>query len=477
MQAPSSVARRDDHYDVIIVGSGIASTFFLHRLRERQPRARVLVLEAGARYEHASLVRDRTQLVRYSSEHYINRTPHKIWHFSRAFGGGTNCWFGSTPRMLPEDFQLRRHFGVGSDWPIGYDELEPHYTRAEQLMRVAGASPMPYPMSAPYPLPPHRFSEPDRLLHAADPVRFVHLPTARASQADERARCCNNGVCSLCPVDAKFTIANALSHAYAGDATTLVTGAPVVELWHSRRVVDGVKYRQEGRERRATADLVVLGANALFNPFLLLRSGLDHPQTGRGLCEQVGATAMVTLRGLRNFHGSTITTGLGFADLYGEHRRERGGFLYHTVNRAMNLSPDRGREFSQLEVIVAIEDLRQDDNRVEAGDDPLRPVVRHRTHSAYAQRTLDRLPELLANHLAPLPMEKLEIVGMRPTESHIQGTTVMGDDPSTSVVDAHCRHHAYRNVVVLGSGNFPTASPANPSLTIAALALHAADHV
>jgi choline dehydrogenase-like flavoprotein len=477
MNEPSVSSVSGNHYDVIVVGSGIASTFFLHGYRRKHPEARVLVLEAGERHQHGDLLRTGRRLVEESPQHFINRTPQKIWHFSRAFGGGTNCWFGSTPRMLPEDFQTRTRFGVGDDWPLSYDELESHYTEAEELMRVAGAGPMPYPMSRPYPLPPHRFSEPDRVLQAAYPDRFFHLPTARSSVSDARAPCCNNGVCSLCPIDAKFTIANGLMSAYEHPHTTVLCGAPVTGLHHSRNTVSGVAFRADGKEQRATADLVVLGANALFNPFLLLRSGLNHPETGVGLCEQIGATAFITLAGMKNFQGSTITTGLGFNDMFGEHRRQRGGFLFHTVNRALNLSLERGRELSLLEVIVAVEDLREPHNRVEVGRDELRPVVRHPAHSQYAQRTVDQLPQLLQEYLSPLPIEKFEMRGLRPTESHIQGTTVMGRDPARSVVDRHSVHHGYRNLVVLGSGTFPTASPANPSLTIAALSLYSAAHV
>lgn len=468
----------DDQYEVIIVGSGIASSFFLHGLlrANRVPR-RILVLEAGGRYEHAELLRRPRHLLTESPGLFENKNPEKPWPFTRAFGGGSNCWFGSTPRQLPEDFQMRSRFGVGTDWPLSYDDLEPFYAEAEQLLAVSGANPMPYPMSRPYPLPPHRFSEPDELLHRAYPHAFFHLPTARASQAGPRNPCCNNGVCALCPVDAKFTVANGLSAPYEHPAVTLLTGAPVTHLETSGSRISGVAYRQQGRERVARADLVVLGANALFNPFLLLRSGLDHPQTGRGLCEQVGVKAMITLAGLKNLQGSTITTGLGFNDLLAAPRADRGAFLYHTVNRATNLSLKPGRELCQLEVIVAIEDLRQERNRVTAPATGDRPVVTYHGHSDYAQRTVARLPDLLADYLAPLPVENLEISGLRPTESHIQGTTVMGSDPATSVVDGHCLHYTARNLVVLGSGNFPTASPANPSLTIAALALFSAHHL
>ncbi|HEX2099827.1 MAG TPA: GMC family oxidoreductase [Candidatus Synoicihabitans sp.] len=477
----SAVKSQDssDHFDLIVVGSGVASSFFLQGvLHGSRPPGRVLVLEAGGRFSHAEQLAERKAWTKESHRHFVNRTPEKVWHFSRTFGGGTNCWFGTTPRMLPEDFQLRSRFGVGDDWPLTYDELEPFYTQAERLMQVSGEPEMPYRMSAPYPLPAHRFSEPDTLLKRAYPREFFHLPTARSSRLSVRPICCNNGVCSLCPVDAKFTITNGLAAIYEHPAVTLRVGSPARRLLHSADTVTGVVFTDEaGVERRATADLVVLGANAIFNPHLLLKSGIAHPGTGEGLCEQVGATAMITLDGLQNLLGSTVTTGLGFNDMFGEHRRERGAFLYHTVNRATNLSLVPGRELARLEVIVAIEDLRQASNRVTVDPREEMPIVEHPRHSAYAQRTVDQLPGLLARYLAPLPIVEFDVIRARPTESHIQGTTVMGAKAATSVVDRHSVHHRMRNLVVLGSGTFPTASPANPTLTIAALALMSASHL
>ena len=74
------------------------------------------------------------------------------------------------------------------------------------------------------------------------------------------------------------------------------------------------------------------------------------------------------------------------------------------------------------------------------------------------------------------PIDEFNL-GTRPaaSEEHILGTTVMGDDPAKSVVDKHMLHHKVRNLVVAGSGVFPTAAPANPSLTIATLSLWSAD--
>jgi choline dehydrogenase-like flavoprotein len=60
------------------------------------------------------------------------------------------------------------------------------------------------------------------------------------------------------------------------------------------------------------------------------------------------------------------------------------------------------------------------------------------------------------------------------SEGHNLGTTSMGGDPATSVVDRQLIHHRVRNLVVLGGSVFPTIAPANPTLTICALSLWAA---
>ena len=60
---------------------------------------------------------------------------------------------------------------------------------------------------------------------------------------------------------------------------------------------------------------------------------------------------------------------------------------------------------------------------------------------------------------------------------HILGTTRMGDDRSTSVVDRNCRVHGYDNLFVAGSSVFPTGGYANPTLTILALTLRLADRL
>jgi choline dehydrogenase-like flavoprotein len=60
---------------------------------------------------------------------------------------------------------------------------------------------------------------------------------------------------------------------------------------------------------------------------------------------------------------------------------------------------------------------------------------------------------------------------------HQMGTTRMGTDPRTSVVDQHCQVHGVRNLHVASSSVFPTSGQANPTLLATALAVRLANRL
>jgi len=60
---------------------------------------------------------------------------------------------------------------------------------------------------------------------------------------------------------------------------------------------------------------------------------------------------------------------------------------------------------------------------------------------------------------------------------HHVGTTRMSEDPKQGVTDGYGRVHGIDNLHVVGSSTFPTSSWANPTLTIAALALRTAEQI
>jgi choline dehydrogenase-like flavoprotein len=468
-------------YDVVAIGSGFATSFFLwaHLRRAGRQALRVLVLERGPMFPHAKQrsLRRNSPVDEDTTFHHKAAEPN-TWRFNIGFGGGSNCWTGNVPRLMPADFRMASTYGVGRDWPVSYEELEPYYETAEEIMSVAGPERHhPYPKRGPYPQPPHRLSLPDRMLQRASPDAIFAMPTARARVATPtRGACCASGVCSICPVDAKFTILNGMADLYGDRRVTLLCEAEALAIETASGRASGVRYRHGGREHVARADMVLLGANAIFNPALMLRSGLDHPMLGRHLHEHRGFFARILLDGLDNFQGSTFKTAFNYALYDGPHRRDRGACLIDHSN-VSRLRPEFGRWRQILELGFTVEDLPDARNRVTVVPADPKPTVTFAPYTDYYRRGADVAEALLPSLLGALPVERIEVNRSAVlTKSHIQGTTVMGDDPRDSVIDRHLRHHAVRNLFVLGSGCFPTASVANPTLTICALSLRAAAH-
>jgi len=101
-------------------------------------------------------------------------------------------------------------------------------------------------------------------------------------------------------------------------------------------------------------------------------------------------------------------------------------------------------------------------------------------------RTVARSLEILAADFAASGVGRVEyepaLVETEMTRygaygGHHIGTTRMGGDQRSSVVDANCRLHEVENLYIAGSAVFPTSSQANPTLTIVALALRLSEHL
>ena len=468
-------------FDLIVIGTGFASSFFLSRYLELGPKnARVLVLERGKDVSHSQQVADRIEFGDRSTtgEHFEKvGMSGKDWNFSLGMGGSSNCWWGNTPRFIPADFQTASLFGVGRDWPFQYDAIEPYYAEAEAIIAVSGSGEgYRFHRSREYTLPPHSLSDPEKKLQQAYPTAFFPMPTARASRATStRNRCCANDVCSLCPVNAKFTVQNGLGHVYADKRVELQSEAMVSSLEVTGGRLTGVQYKRGGKDVRAQGELIALGANAIFNPVILANSGMEHPLLGRRLHEQLGVAGYAYLDGMDSFQGSTSVSGIGYM-LWDDEERRKSFAPALLETRSVGLFRAEPRRWRQvLPIRLVYEDVPSEANRVyPSRNDPDRPVVEFIDYSGYTKRSADRAMADLTKILSPLPVERIELNPVA-TESHIQGTTVMGVDPKDSIVDPFCVHHQYRNLLVLGSSVFPSCSPANPTLTLSALSLRAAD--
>src|SRR4029077_8975305 len=138
--------------------------------------------------------------------------------------------------------------------------------------------------------------------------------------------------------------------------------------------VTAVVFDQGGERRQAAGELVGLGANALFNPSLLRRSGLAHPLLGAPLREQVSVSVVVHRDGLDNYQGSTSLTGHGYMLYDGEHRAERAACLVETSNVPL-LRLERGRWRQRMEVKFIFEALPDEKNRVRVTEERPVPAV------------------------------------------------------------------------------------------------------
>lgn len=474
-------------YDLVVVGSGFGSLFYLHRLLARRPATRVLLLEAGGLLTHAEQIalganeRRRDGTAAETDDHIHRPEGHKPWRFTVGLGGGTLCWWGQTPRLHPNDFSMASLFGTGADWPLTYADLEPFYCDAEDIIGVAGDSQNtgPFWRSRPYPLPAFLPSSADQAIRDRHPDAQIAIPAARQSTpSGERAQCCAFGDCQRCPNDAKFTAFNGLSALLAHPSLSILTQAEVKALDIEGGQLTGVVYRHQGKLHSVRCSHSALGANAVFNPTILHRSGLTHPELGKGICEQVGAQVEARLSTHSGVNGGTSATGMYCADLDGPHRAERGASVIFFDNRwkFQGLRPDFGKYLNTLLLVLNSEDLRQRANFVQIPEDwTLKPTVHHAHHSDYGHRGMTAALATLEELLAPIGLESLSASQPRQTESHLQCTTPMGHDPATSIVDAQLVHHQIRNLHVLGTSTFTTCPVANPSLTAAALSLRAAE--
>lgn len=472
-----------DRYDLIVVGSSFSSTFFLKKYLEKKPQTqRILVLERGYLHPYQDRMAERNEVAGAkrnpnpeNTDTFINTNPKKPWVFTVGFGGNSNCWYACTPRFLPNDFRMKTLYGVSEDWPVQYDDIEYAYSEVEAYMNVAGPEETPFPRKKGYPQPPHLFTDVDKALKAKYGNLYINQPTARARLAvDGRNACCASATCHLCPVNAKFTIENSGLAVYSDPRVTIRYGAQVTELSLQNDTVQNVVYVENGVNKTAKAEVYALGANAIFNAHILLNSGDKNKNTGVGLGEQYGIQVDVMLKDMKSLGGSTWVNANGYMLYDGAHRKEAAACLIESSNYAF-IRPERGKWRNMASYRLVFEDIPEAHNYVTTSEDRLKPKVIFKGPSEYALRGVERAKKLLPEVLSVLPVEDIKYHPPHDSEAHILGTTRMSKDATTGVVDKNLIHHQYRNLFVLGSGTFTTFTPANPTLTLSALSLYAAD--
>ncbi len=438
--------------------------------------------------------------------------------YIKVVGGTTWHWLGTCLRLLPNDFRLKSVYGQGVDWPLSYNDIEPFYGQAEGEIGVSGDSAVDLgaPRTTPYPMTeiPQTYLDKAYLKALNGTVYEVRsTPQGRNSTArDTRPACCGNASCiPVCPVQAKYDATVHIDRAVAAGAVLHEqTNAVFVEVGPDR-TVNAIRFKRwDGSEGTATGKVFVLAAHAIETPRLLLNSkGETTPNGAANSSDQVGRNLMdhptqlswaLANDALYPYRGPLSTSGIeNLRD--GDFRKTRGAFRIEIgndgwswptgapISTAQNLA-NQGLRGSGLDNALAFQSARHirlaslveqppdPDNRVTLDDTAFDiygvgvPKIAYRiddyTKAGFAA-SVKAHDEIFAKLGATGVIHSPQAQGA----GHIIGTARMGEDPKTSVVDADLRSHDHPNLFILGSTVFPTSATANPTLTIAALALRA----
>jgi choline dehydrogenase-like flavoprotein len=514
----------DDHYDVIVIGSGPGGASLAHRLAPTGKR--ILMLERGD-----FLPRERAN---WSAETVFVDARYQAketWYGKdgRTFGPGLHYFVGGNSkvygaallRLRERDFgEVHHRDGISPAWPLKYDVFEPYYTAAERLFHVhgkRGEDPLEPPASAPYPHPPVTHEpEVEQLAETfrREGLHPFHLPLGIL--LDERnGRATPTSVCIRCDAfdgfpcllngkaDAQVVCIHPLLEKFPN--FTLLTNAYVERLQTdgAGRTVRTVHVLREGIREQYSADLVVVACGALSSALLLLRSASDkHPRGLANGSEQVGRnyirhTMSVLMALLRHPNPTVFQKTMAASDYY--FGSDDWEYPLGLIQMCATVHPEQIRgealpgwhqwlpewPFEKLaahsmDFWLQTEDIPRPENRIYYDGGKVVLDVTETGVEAH-KRLRHKLERLMSAHGAhPILIERKFFFGKNIPiggTAHQAGTARFGADPKTSVLDLNCKAHELDNLYLADASFCPSIGAVNPTLTIIANALRVADHL
>jgi choline dehydrogenase-like flavoprotein len=445
-------------------------------------------------------------------------------------GGGTVHWQGWLPRFTENDFRLRTNVGdlpgtTLADWPITYRELEPYYTQIEWAFGVsgqAGANAFESPRGRGYPCPPMPMSRYAQKFHeGCRKLGYNSFPTPQAALSRPFGGRPATVVSAFAQQhgDPTGTRSSALN-VFVPDA--LATGrydlrpdsyVREISVDERGRAKSAVYADADGDLIEQEADVFVLAGGAVESARLLLlsRSGRfpnglanGNDLVGRNVTfheysaavgvfdDPIYAWAGGGYVSASSFQFYEHDDARGFAS--GGHVACAGVGIPLPINWSLPGRPLWGAEAKRIDrdffnhsmaVAMVLHDMPQHDNRVDldekvtdAWDLPVARITLrpHPNDLAQGRFLIDRNAEIL-EAAGATKVDRVYIDRITGNCSHQHGTTRMGDDPEASVLNRWCRAHEVDNLFVVDGGPFPTATGANPTLTIMANAWRVAEHI
>ncbi|HSR73402.1 MAG TPA: GMC family oxidoreductase, partial [Sulfurovum sp.] len=306
-------------YDVVVVGSGASGGAVAYTLCKAG--FKVAVLEKGRLINRNEFSKDELAYCRrdlvtpslFDEYHTIEEeidgkwvstpTYESGWSFwnGNIVGGSSNFMSGMLHRMHPDDFRLKSKYGEieGAnvvDWPISYDDLEPYYALAEELVGISGHYEKhryePWRSTPNFTQSPTKENAVVKLLDkSCKALGVTPLVTPRAVLSKNRPgrdACYYSNFCGSygCSSGAKGSSREALlKPALTTGNLTLMTNSHVKYLHADNKeavsyavVVDTVT----GKERKVEGKIFVVAAQAHESARLLLNSSNEHHPKGLG---------------------------------------------------------------------------------------------------------------------------------------------------------------------------------------------------
>ncbi len=521
-------------YDVCVIGSGAAGGIVTKELCEGG--AKVILLEAGVEVPPNKFrshcwpyelkyrgYRGEKQEMFYPPDLSGSFRSESLEPVSvdriRVLGGRTLHWNAVVLRYAPSDFRERTLHSIEQDWPISYAELAPYYDRIERMIGVCGQDDglEILPAGNSYmPPPPFRCSE-QILKREAAKIGVPVIPVRKAlltKPYDNRPPCHYCGHCmDGCDVSAIFsTPGSMLPKAKKTGNLTLRQNALAREILVDQEgraravsIIDRISRREEEIRARVfvvccatveTARLLLNSKSSRFSTGLANSSGV----VGRYLSGHIGDSVYIYLRELegsppRNIDGSLdhafipryqTKTPEGAFDFqvnfntfmfpFGAYATKGYGSAFKTQVRHMQpgylMLGGYGKVMAKAENRVTIDPSKTDLYGIPIG-------VLHFEYSDLDKAVYSQMRKTVDALCAQLDGQVTKRLGDRPGgfASHEVGTVRMGADARTSALNGYCQSHDVKNLFVTDGSAFSTSSEKNPTLTIMALSLRAADYI
>jgi choline dehydrogenase-like flavoprotein len=512
----------DNHYDVIVIGTGPGGASLAYKLAPTGKR--ILLLERGDYLPRSRANWDsQTVFVEgayQAKETWYGRNCEEFHPGLHYYVGGNSKVYGAALfRMRERDFEEIRHKdGISPAWPLKYEAFEPYYAEAERLFHVhgqRGEDPTEPPASGPFPYPP--VSHEPRIQSLNDSLRSeglhpFHLPLGIL--LDEKdGKPTPTSICIRCDAFDGFPcLLNGKADAQVmcvdpalrdHPNLTLLTGAYVSKLGTdgTGRTITDVVVARNGLEEHYSADIVVVACGALSSALLLLRSANDkHPMGLANSSDQVGRNYMrhnqsILMALMPERNDTVFQKTLAVADYYfgaddwdyplgliqmcaATHGAQIRGEVLPEWLEWLPKMPFEEMARHSMDFWLSSEDLPRPENRIYYDGDKVVLDIADGNMEAH-HRLRKKLEEMLSRTGAhPVLMDHKLYFGQDVPiggTAHQAGTARFGTDRMTSVLDMNCKAHDLENLYIADASFFPSIGAVNPTLTIIANSLRVAD--